>query len=96
MRYRKKPIVIEAIQCSLALVTAKAAPAALPRWFMQANAVGALWVAPDGAGIMIKTPEGAMLAQPSDMIIQGVAGELYPCKEAIFVITYEPVVEENT
>jgi hypothetical protein len=42
-----------------------------------------------GAGIRIATLEGVMLAEPYDWIIRGVAGELYPCKPAIFQATYE-------
>ena len=39
--------------------------------------------------IVIPTLEGDMVAVPSDYIIKGVAGELYPCKEDIFHKTYE-------
>lgn len=41
----------------------------------------------------IPTLEGVMTAQPGDWIIQGVKGELYPCKPDIFEITYEPVAD---
>lgn len=37
----------------------------------------------------IKTLEGTMIAHEGDMIIQGVAGEFYPCKPEIFKKTYE-------
>ncbi len=41
-------------------------------------------------GISLHTLEGVMLARIGDWIIQGVAGEFYPCKPEIFEITYEP------
>ena len=39
--------------------------------------------------IEIPTLEGSMLASPGDWIIKGVAGEFYPCKDAIFRATYD-------
>ena len=42
-----------------------------------------------GKVMEIPTLEGVMKAQPDDWIIEGVAGELYPCKPAIFNATYE-------
>ena len=42
----------------------------------------------------IDTLEGGHIVCPSDWIIRGVAGELYPCKPAIFEATYELVKEE--
>ncbi|WP_417825335.1 hypothetical protein [Thalassospira povalilytica] len=39
----------------------------------------------------IETLEGTMTAQPGDWIIEGVNGEIYPCKPDIFEKTYEAV-----
>jgi hypothetical protein len=39
----------------------------------------------------IDTLEGTMFVTPGDWIIEGVEGEFYPCKPAIFEKTYEPV-----
>lgn len=39
----------------------------------------------------IDTLEGGHIVCPSDWIITGVKGEHYPCKADIFVMTYEPV-----
>lgn len=39
----------------------------------------------------IDTLEGGHIVCPGDYIITGVAGEMYPCKEAIFKVTYEKV-----
>ena len=41
--------------------------------------------------VVIPTLEGDMIAEPGDWIIQGVAGEFYPCKPLIFEQTYEAV-----
>ena len=44
--------------------------------------------------MIIHTLEGDMLARPGDYIITGVNGEQYPCKEEIFLKTYEEWIEE--
>lgn len=41
--------------------------------------------------ISIPTLEGVMTAQVGDYIIKGIQGEFYPCKEDIFLATYEAV-----
>jgi hypothetical protein len=43
--------------------------------------------------VKIVTLEGTMTASPGDWIITGVKGEQYPCKQDIFEMTYEQVVE---
>jgi len=50
----------------------------------------------DDEGILIDTPEGALLALPGDYIIQGVANEFYPCKHDIFEKTYDLVDHTKT
>lgn len=78
MRYRKKPVEIEARR----LITG-AAGRAVAKWCGgQLN---------DDGSISILTLEGAMRADLGDWIIQGVQGEFYPCKPSIFDATYEPV-----
>lgn len=42
--------------------------------------------------LIIKTLEGDMKGSINDFIIRGVDGEFYPCKPEIFLKTYEPVV----
>lgn len=42
-------------------------------------------------GLFIHTLEGRMKAEIGDMIIKGVAGEVYPCKPEIFYLTYDKV-----
>ncbi len=43
---------------------------------------------------IIHTLEGELIAQPGDWIITGVKGEKYPCRNDIFEMTYEKVVEQ--
>lgn len=47
------------------------------------------WKVP--GGLVIKTLEGEHLANIGDYIIRGVHGEFYPCKPDIFMETYEEV-----
>jgi len=80
MKFRKKPVVIDAIQWSGNLGDAQIITdfAEKPVGF-------------SGQNLVIYTLEGQMLARPGDWIIRGVVGEIYPCKPAIFEATYEPV-----
>lgn len=81
MKYRKKPVVIEAIQWDGANVDEILG-------FIHAKA-SAYRV--ESSAIMIETLEGSMRADKGDWIIQGVKGEFYPCKPDIFESTYEAV-----
>ena len=45
--------------------------------------------------LFIKTLEGTMHAPVGSYVIQGVRGEIYCCKEDIFLETYEPVLERE-
>ena len=90
MKYRKKPVVIEAV-----LWTGNpdrydnlcAVLGADPKKFHFGASIG------DGDcfELVIPTLEGDHTAEPGDMIIRGVAGEFYPCKPDIFEQTYERV-----
>lgn len=86
-KFRKKPVVIEAMQVPpeddnwkeiIEWVTEKAGdrPVEVKQW-----------------GFLIHTLEGLMEAGEGDWIICGVQGELYPCKPDIFEQTYEPIDE---
>lgn len=86
MKFRKRPVVIEAMQVPYADDPLK--------WgylvgFLNANDVD-FELLPRGDGLEIKTLEGVMRADRDDWIIKGVKGELYPCKPDIFALTYEP------
>lgn len=80
-RYRKKPVVIEAVQWDGKMTTIEPL---LSR--STVTEVGQDFIDPD---LIIPTLEGEMRAKVGDWIILGVAGELYPCKPDIFAETYE-------
>ena len=84
MKYRKKPVVIEAFK----LGTDK-----IPDWFMKKVKTDDVVLVCSNTGSVqccnIKTLEGIMTADLGDFIIQGIKGELYPCKPDIFEATYE-------
>lgn len=86
MKYRKKPVVIEAIRFMPETLD-KCITFCGGDYAYRNSSAGA----PFGEVIEIKTLEGAMLAVPGDFIIKGVKGEFYPCKPDIFEATYEPV-----
>jgi hypothetical protein len=53
---------------------------------------GCLWIDPDDCTrekLVIGTLEGVHRVDWNDWIIQGVKGELYPCKPDIFELTYD-------
>lgn len=91
-KYRKKPIVVEAIQwngvnrgevemfCGHDNVEFK---------------VEILNGSTLGLQLIIKTLEGDMVANRGDYIIKGICGEFYSCKEEIFEKTYEPLPKEE-
>jgi len=83
VKFRKKPIIIEAVQLRAGEHPGELADAVI---------AGVVRYAEDGS-VLIQTLEGVMQAFPGDWIIKGVAGEFYPCKPAIFAATYEPVEE---
>lgn len=90
MRFRKKPVEIEAVRVADALHAASNSWADLPTWLVDAYERGEVLFLPHC--VEIKTLEGTMTGQRADWIIQGVQSELYPCKPDIFDATYEPVV----
>ena len=85
-RYRKRPVVVEAMQIDGSYDSAREATS---------------WIAAQGgtavivshhvteSAVSIHTLEGVMRADPGDWIIRGVQGEFYPCKPDIFAGTYE-------
>lgn len=83
-RWRKKPVVVEAIQYRPHENCAEIA-AFMGEGFKGCDGAG------DDAPYAIQTLEGVMDANPGDWIIKGVEGEFYPCKPGIFAATYERV-----
>lgn len=88
-RFRKKPVEIEAILCSDALKMYQSDMASLPGWLATTANRGNVTFFPDA--VHIRTLEGTMIANPTDWILCGVKGELYPCRADIFEATYDPV-----
>ena len=84
-KYRKKPVVIEAM-----LYTVETRQEVIAWAQAQHTSID-----DDGAEyelrkLRIHTLEGMMTADLGDWIIKGVKGEFYPCKPDIFEATYEP------
>ena len=77
-KYRKKPVVIEAVLYTGDLTEV------LP--FIGPG----VWEQDFDGNLTIPTLEGDHKARPGDWIIRGIKGELYPCKPDIFDATYEP------
>lgn len=107
MKYRKKPVVIEAMQ-----LTGSAAEWNAVYHWVETNTLGSfdvnkLWFDPESfkwpeSGVSIDARDGRMViatlegghwADPGDWIIRGVQGEFYPVKDSIFRETYEAVDE---
>lgn len=90
MKYRKKPVIIEAIQfednsdCIIEI-----------HEFMGGDTIRVNYEDKDNPYLKIETLEGTMKASVGDYIIKGVNGEFYPCKPDIFEKTYERVIDET-
>ena len=92
-KYRKKPVVVNAYQMTIdTLKDYFNWPAwiqkGLSKYTYEEGAV--FWG--DGT-LYIRTLEGTQVVSLDDYIIQGVKGEIYPCKPDIFEMTYEEVIE---
>lgn len=89
MKFRKKPVVIEAIQYTghngLTLLSWS------NREVVESPVLEQSESNPTGAYVQVKTLEGTMTGIVGDYIIKGVKGEFYPCKPDIFEATYEKV-----
>ncbi len=95
MKYRKKPVVIEAIRVTDVIFAAAHDWASLPQWIQEASESKTTTLIFLSDGVEIITLEGAMKAGVSDWIIRGVKNELYPCKPDIFDATYEAVEDQD-
>jgi len=92
MKYRKKPLVIEALQWT------GNDTLDWQRFYdfcKDVNGVSQL-TGPHPVSenstlsrVSIVTSEGVLFAEPGDWIIKGIQGEFYPCKPDIFAATYE-------
>lgn len=93
MKFRKRPVVIEAIQLPTHDQPEEYTDGliAVFNWCKQSGFVGEF--DRSSGQLKIATLEGEMLAGPGDWIIKGIKGEFYPCRADIFDATYEPVGE---
>jgi hypothetical protein len=100
MKFRKKPVVIEAIRNIgteqsindvLRFISDRSNDFADLPETNDGHVHTGIGVIPPLGLIEIPTLEGVMTAQPGDWIICGVQGEFYPCKHDIFEATYEAV-----
>ena len=87
MKYRKKPVVIEAMQLQSDNVSK------VLEWMGGKGLTSGGYDRNDMPFITIKTLEGEMTAIIGDYVIKGIKGEKYPCKPDIFEMTYEKVIE---
>lgn len=91
MKFRKKPVVIDAIQWNN--INYKEVSDFVGITLAPDLESETAYLAGQGAPIFslsIPTLEGKMKAMPGDWIIKGIKGEFYPCKPDIFEATYEP------
>lgn len=79
MKFRKRPVVVEAIKYE----------AGQQRGEFAGDVISGRVRYTEEGTMLISTLEGVMEASPGDWIIRGVKGELYPCKPDIFALTYE-------
>lgn len=89
MRFRKKPIVIEAMQLNVKNCEAIADWCGYKGMLID-------YLSPKDNFMYIDTLEGRMKANFGDWIIKGVKGEFYPCRNDIFEATYEAVTYGKT
>lgn len=85
MKFRKKPVVIEAMRLESDNVSK------VLEWAGVRSVVAGGYDNNDMPFISIATLEGTMTALLGDYIIKGIKGELYPCKPDVFEMTYEAV-----
>ena len=95
-KYRKKPVVVEAIQWTGSnleeirnFVGSDLIEECVELFDIKRTLKEML------VDIAIDTLEGTMRVDYGDYIIKGVQGEFYPCKPDIFEQTYEEVIEDG-
>lgn len=93
MKIRKKPMTLDAWRIdTLELQNA----GDTPDWVWKAWKTKTLGIASDGHDLVlhIKTPEGVMTAEDGDVLVKGIAGEVYSIRRSIFDQTYDVVPDE--
>jgi hypothetical protein len=85
MKYRKKPVVIEALEWR------GSNEKEIRNFFKSVDFSNFSF----HNGLIITTLEGKYRAEVGDFVIKGVKGEFYPCKPDIFEMTYEEINDET-
>ena len=104
-KWRKKPVVIEAVQLLWSTWDEMSAFANVGK--LEDGRPTGCYIGSDGRplpdyaisdemGLLIPTLEGLIIARQNDWIIRGIKGELYCCRDDIFRMTYEPVDDAVT
>ena len=104
MKFRKKPVVIDAVQLLWSTWNEMCDHAGVGK--LADGKPEGCYIGPDNLpregheykdriGIKIPTLEGLMVGIQGDWIIKGIKGEIYPCKSDIFEATYERVGEDG-
>lgn len=88
MKYKKKPVVVEAFQFTDDEIETLIGL----QEFMRRD-IRLSYKNPENPILKIETLEGTIDASIGDYIIKGISGEFYPCKPDIFKATYERVEE---
>lgn len=90
-KYKKKPVIIEAIQFLGGNVSAKE----IQKWVLDcSNNTEKITYNKVFDYLSVFTKNGIMIAHGGAYIIRGIKGEFYPCIEEIFNETYELVENE--
>lgn len=82
MNFQKKPVIVQAFQWN-------GINTELPSWAQGKMELHRTEKIENSEYLIIPTLEGKMQAGIGDWIIQGIAGEIYPCKAEIFAATYD-------
>ncbi len=96
-KYRKRPVTVEAITFDELVEYGKVNGANVVNgmpWSFEYK--GQPITHENDECYLIPTLEGIMRFGPQDMLITGVAGEIYPCKPDVFAATYEAISESPT
>jgi hypothetical protein len=96
MKFRKKPVVIEAITFAELAEYGKANGANIVNGMPWSFSYAGQPISHENDSCyLIPTLEGIMRMGPGDMLITGVKGEIYPCRGDIFEATYEAVEDHS-
>lgn len=88
MQYRKKPVIVEAVQMTPEM---RQNWGPFPNWALPYLKAGRTEKIDNSEWVEVRTLEGPLHVSDYDYLICGVQGEVYPCKPDIFEATYEPV-----